>query len=440
MRRGAPQGTDDLTFVVGQGEDERKPLLSLFVIRDDNSNKVEDGEWIGWNPIGPYEASSLKAERFLGWHFNTGDEKKPARFALASTHHKDYYREGILQQLVNQGTLRHVEAPPPACASLVFAIKEEGRHRPPEVPGPLVVNHSHISLKLEVRDRPLSTLEALTWKLDDLPEQKLGLDALNAQPFVVPLDLRRGDHKVVVTAWTHEVPPKPTQKQLALRYQPPAPRVKLPGEMSRPVFVKDAAFDFRALVYPGLASEAVQVALHHWHDQKDWLAESSTHTIDPDRPLEIARRLQLRPGDNLLEVVAVNRDAPHGQEATETGRLVLSVVFSVQKARPPDISLTGVRPLPPAEGKALTVEPLQPVVVHAPVVRLEGKIQASETLLQAEWDQRNAARTAGLAGFEPNKVKAFTFQEQLTLQPGLQTFRFRAQDGDQRRVEVYPDP
>ena len=48
--------------------------------RNPNGNEPQ---WIGWNPIGPYDSSDAGAERYLGWHRNTGDPTRPTRFALA---------------------------------------------------------------------------------------------------------------------------------------------------------------------------------------------------------------------------------------------------------------------------------------------------------------------------------------------------------------------
>src|SRR5262249_35475499 len=54
---------------LSQAIDERKPLLSLFVTRED--------DWIGWSPVGPYEASGLRAETYLGWHQGTDNPERP---------------------------------------------------------------------------------------------------------------------------------------------------------------------------------------------------------------------------------------------------------------------------------------------------------------------------------------------------------------------------
>src|SRR5439155_26496540 len=91
------RGKGRVAAVVGQGSDERKPLFSLFLAAG-NAAQVD---WVGWSPIGPYEASSRQAERHVSWHFNTGDPAHPADFALADQYRKEYYRDGILPLLID---------------------------------------------------------------------------------------------------------------------------------------------------------------------------------------------------------------------------------------------------------------------------------------------------------------------------------------------------
>jgi WD40 repeat protein len=62
----------NVAIKVTQGIDEQKPLLFLFV--------TAKREWIAWTPIGPYDASSLEAERYLGWQFNPKKFAAPVLF------------------------------------------------------------------------------------------------------------------------------------------------------------------------------------------------------------------------------------------------------------------------------------------------------------------------------------------------------------------------
>ena len=170
----------DESIDVIQGIDERKPLFTLAIIQNEAGNRLDDLQWIGWNPVGPYEASSPQAERYLGWHFNTGDAKAPIRFARADAHHNEYYREGILQKMIDQGELGRVEARKAPRPGLVLWIEEDGKSIAPVGRETLTVRHARVALNVQVLDRPLASLGSLTWKLDDGVE-RAGSTALTSR-------------------------------------------------------------------------------------------------------------------------------------------------------------------------------------------------------------------------------------------------------------------
>src|SRR5690606_30238754 len=93
----------------GRAIDDRKPLFTLFV---SPARRLADWQWIGWNPLGPYQASRHEAERLLGWHFNTGDPQSPTRFADAAGYRAVYETPGLLEHLYENETLPE-RAPPP---------------------------------------------------------------------------------------------------------------------------------------------------------------------------------------------------------------------------------------------------------------------------------------------------------------------------------------
>jgi DNA-directed RNA polymerase subunit beta' len=59
---------------------------------------------VGWSPVGPFDSSRPEAERYIGWHENTGNPEAPAvRFSLAQAYRKDNYKPGILADLAAYG-------------------------------------------------------------------------------------------------------------------------------------------------------------------------------------------------------------------------------------------------------------------------------------------------------------------------------------------------
>src|SRR4029079_19080129 len=95
---------------------------------------------------------------------------------------------------------------------------------------------------------------------------------------------------------------------------------------------------------------------------------------------QVDEQLRLEPGENVLELRAVNEGALNTYEAFETERRTIVVVFQQKDA--PNIELTSVVPVAP-EGAAVPVHPGQPLAVAARQVRVRGRILATEKLAEA---------------------------------------------------------
>lgn len=435
LRRGDPDGGDDVSFVVGQGIDERKPLFSLFVI---GAARVADCEWIGWSPIGPYEASSATAEKYLGWHFNTGDPKAPTRFADAGQYRDLYYRKNLLDLLIQRGALGQVELPRLPPPVLGVWVEDAGRFLPQVEHETLLVRRPRIQLRVALlNNRPLSSLSALTWRLDDGAETPFALDQPGEGSFALPLTLARGEHRIVVTARTREAAPQPTTKSLNLRYQPPPPAVVF-QDAGRQIFVRQADYTLDAKIKPRVGGENVRVTIHHRHNEGQEKPQSRTLMAQdiPADGLALNHRLKLRPGNNEVEVIAVNAGAPDGGRKPETEPMKFWVFYHF-KARPPVIAFQKVVPLSrlPNAGGAIVVSS-RPVVVRVPIVDLFGHIKsAEEPLTEAVWDRGKATLAARLERFEPRKQAAFAFEQRITLEPGRQIIRLRARSKNSEEVE-----
>jgi WD40 repeat protein len=436
------RGPRRVKLEVGQGIDERKPLLSLFIARE---GKPEEREWVGWNPIGPYEASNRKAERRLGWHFNTGKAESPTRFAFAQEYRNQYYREGLLKELIARGEFQRVPPapalPPPEVGLL---IEDEGTYPNADGHGQILVRHSQVALKLTIGRRPLNSLESLTWMLADQEAQKLNLEQAPENEIAVPLRLQRGVHKVSVIARTPESGGQNFVEELTLRYQPLPPRVQWKGPKS--LIVRDPAFELNAVIHPALTGEDVQVIFAQRHNNEFIVQEKNAYSIDARQPLAFTKKLTLRPGNNLIEIVAQNRNALHGHEEVETARLALEVT-RVQKSPPPLIALDSVLPGEGGKGKQdLAIEPGKIVQVQVERIIIRGTIDAAEgeKLVKAEWMKGSLPPATELADFRPGKDTKLPINVNLTLQPGPQTIRFRAKtagsDEAEKSITVYYQP
>lgn len=421
-------GARDVALTVGQGVDQRKPLFTLFVTRE---GKAGAREWIGWNPVGPYDASSPRAERFIGWHFNTGDPAAPTRFAYADQYRKDYYREGLLDKLVARASLPpEVLAPPPRPAPrlvpVIDVIRGAKRERiPPDDQGQILVRQAAVDLHVDVLGRPLDTLDSASWKLDDGQPKDFVLEASTGGRLLAPLQLARGVHRIRVVAHTLEDPKREHAEEITVRYQPPAPAVDLGNGPARQA-VMNPAFRLQAQVKPGLPGENVRVTVTQFHNGDKVEMHTETAAVQEGKPLVLDRDFTLKPGFNRIEIVAANKDALPGHEEEETDRQAVEVTLTQkQKARPPVISLERVT-LPDTVDRPQEIEAGKPVLVHAAHVRVTGSVKAGENLSVAEWLKGRAAEPAPLTNFAADKDVRLEINQDLRLQPGEQTIHFRA--------------
>ncbi len=83
---------------VGQAIDESKPLFTLFVAP---GNRPDRWQWIGWHPLGNFDAIGADVDRWLGWHFNTGEKTEPARFAAIGEYREAFFRRNLLKSLLD---------------------------------------------------------------------------------------------------------------------------------------------------------------------------------------------------------------------------------------------------------------------------------------------------------------------------------------------------
>lgn len=422
------QGKGNVAVNVGQGIDERKPLFSLFVT---GGPRVDQWEWIGWSPIGPYEASDRKAERYIGWHFNTGDPLAPASFALADQYRKEYYREGILRHLMARGELapalkdlddidKRKNLPMPKMTLWIDEVGPDPSKLDPQ--GRFVIRQLPAVLKLAIDDFPLDRVESLEYQVNGGGRVAFPR-GLSAREKTAQLELNRGVSRIRVVMKTYEAQPQEWTQDIVVRTVPPAP-VVAKSDLPPRKLVDAPAFPLQALIQAGRADEEVQVTLLHRRNE-EVIAKKEFTLGKAKKDLEISEKLQLEPGDNLIEVVAVNKGAAPDREELETRRiagLITYVPKKEEKAAPPLISLKEIVPLQRESQTpipAIKVVAGQKVVVTEPTVRLVGEINAEkQNLSRAGWKLKE--KSGELAKFVADKANKFTISQELKLEPGEQ--------------------
>ncbi len=294
----------DVPVVVGQGADEHKPLLSLFVTRDDAGGR----RWIGWTSMGPYDASSPQAEEYLGWHFNPEKPNEPVDFARAEKYRGDYESPGLLKYLVRDADAAKAmdewkHEPPPELEMSIDGVDPRG----PRIGERPLVRTRALTLRLGLpRLFPVERVKTVRWRLDDGPWQTLGEPrergwaADLSQP-----GWGRGPHLITVRMET-DGGRRQVEQTAAFHYLPPPPRIEFarnwleknfPGEIGGALetTVKQAAFTVEAKATPGAPGEHVQVAVHHGD-----VAELI--------PLgDVRDEIELKEGENILELAPSTR-------------------------------------------------------------------------------------------------------------------------------------
>lgn len=424
---------------VGQGIDSQKPLLSFFVTRPDG---VAQREWIGWSTLGHYDVSDRKAERHLGWHFNTGNPDGPTRFAFADQYSKVFHRPGILQQLLADGKAPAPAPPqPPPRPNMTLWI--EGALPDPrtaDAQDQVLVQDPRVVLKLRVEnypaDRVADWIEELRWQVDEAPPQPLAspranrewsADLSRARPW------QRGVVTVRVLLRTKEIPfhheARTYTSELRVRYQPRPPQVKLlsPEEATS----TSPEYTVQALVQPGTPGQAVRVRLYQRPGDRELLPASPPGTGEQT----VRRQVTLQPGSNVIELVAVNEGALAGYEASETTRALWRITHTPPAIVPPPVlALEDVRPLLEGDqvGPPLDLRPRQPVVVAVPVVQVGGTVKATENLAAVRWTQGEMSRPA--AGFDASG-KELVLRERFTLQPGRNRLHLSARTATSKEAD-----
>jgi len=412
--------TRDIDLVVDQGTDERKPTFSLLLIR---RAEGEQPDWIGWNPIGYFEASDRDAERMVGWHFNPVQPAGAASFAHIDQMRGKYYWQGMLDDL-----LRGKQPPDPDEAAeplprptMNLRLRGIDLQRGDRQGRALVQTNRIEADLLLTPEPPEEMLERIELRLDGEPSARFQLaeDGLTRQATIDTAAWKRGSHRIEAVVRTNEPAPQEFVESVPVLFQPPAPRVsKAPPQDA---ITKEADYRFTATVLPGAADEPYDVFLRRAGEQEPlavWRGQQGQ--------LQIEQSLHLTEGANALALVARNSQALEGYEDLETTRLTRNIHFD--PGEPPQIAVKQL--LTPA-GKSLDFQAGAPVVVETNELVIVGEIQSPQPLARAQLASGDQTRT--LAGFEPGG-RSLQFRHRVELQPGRQELALRAESDNQQQM------
>ncbi|HZU37197.1 MAG TPA: hypothetical protein VFA18_14845, partial [Gemmataceae bacterium] len=366
VRGGARQAVD---VRVGQGVDEQKPLLSLFT-----QIKGASREWIAWTPTGPYDVSSRNIERYLGWHFNPDRLEAPVRFAPASVHRNQFLKPRLLGPLVfyadiNKAFAKLAQEPPLPINKpdlSLDVVSSDGSVAGEDEHGQVLVREPKLTLGVRVTGATLdgNQVASLTWQLDQDAAHEFDLTQASGQELSVPISLSRGrgTHTITVHLRTNEKQPQNVTRPVTVRYQPQAPHIQW-NDAGLHKAVKVPAFDIRASVKPGQDGQQFDVWLSH-----DGVKQAVNGA-------NVKERIQLHPGQNIIELFARNRNALLHYENAETE--VETLVIALKEGKAPTIRLENIAFDKPEAG-SLDVRAGQLVRVGAARLHLRASIQSED--------------------------------------------------------------
>ncbi|MBL8796268.1 MAG: hypothetical protein JNM56_20380, partial [Planctomycetia bacterium] len=402
----------DVELLMGPVVSEHKPLFSVFVTRGE---QAEGRHWIGWSPVGPYDASGRDAERLLGWHKNTGEAQRPASFALAQEHREQNHKPDILKYLVAHGNAGQAfeswqkDHPDKAREpKMTFWIDEPGLPPDIDMQGRILLRQPPRKLYLSIHEMPLGKVRVVRWQLDGGRQGTFTSDSFDRKEWAAELgniDWKRGEHRLRVTLTTEFHYAQDYPRELVLNFQPPKPVIKALGMLQRVTNQPD--FRLQAVVVPG-EGQPTEVRVVHRHNGKELSAEKP---VIAKAEYKIDQPLKLEPGLNQIRITARNQGAAV-DDAAEADVLAVEVLYKTAR---PLISLNSIQTAPDAALLRIDADqPNKPIVVDVPKVSILGEVEALDDLTTAAWVQGGQRQALTL-----NKQKRLPLKREIALgEPG----------------------
>ena len=411
-----------IVLPVGRAVEQQGPLFSLWV-----DSQAGEGEraWVGWNPNGPYDASSPKAEARIGWLSNTGDPTHPVSYAGADQYRQEYFKRDLLRFLADKGDLSSAvgawwDEYPPAQLKVQLLVPGTvvgpgGRDLLRSAAGELRVMVQGVGNSFPL-DQAVVRLRATRPGADpvDLPAVPLADGTLRFSVDLTKHDWTRGEHRF--EAQLHRSPGSPAVAANAtdVLYLPQAPKlaVMIDGRPANetPVATMKPTVEIAGTVAP-----------------KDGIETDVTVTVtDPTGeartvPLSDSTTMKLKPGRTRLLVRAVNRGAGDFSDY-ESDEQSLSVDYTPPEViLPPTIDRFGLVPV--AERVIVGDQPVS--VIAEPEVTVSTRITAEKPLIAVDWDNGDGKWRSLPLGEKARK--SFDFRQTVALEPGAtQHIRVRA--------------
>lgn len=176
----------DASVKLGQGIDERKPLVSFVVQRNPINDKLS---WLAWTPHGPFTSSSEEIESKAGWHFNPIDARDTAKFVPLSEYREEFFGESLLEELLAHSKVP-VQWPPAETPTLYLSLMTDDGKIVSEEGRSLTLNRTASEIRMLVENATARKLEAITATIGNAAPIQLQPSAKDPGIWKAPIDLK----------------------------------------------------------------------------------------------------------------------------------------------------------------------------------------------------------------------------------------------------------
>ena len=418
VRRRRGNVESDVEVTLQQAVDERKPLFQVMIAAGDNPT---ERSWIGWSPLGPFDASDREMKKHLGWHFNVHRPDAPVDFAPLDQY-PDLYQPGLLGKLVSQvgkvATVVPLVYLEPRMSLAVTALQDE--HWNAE--GTTILRAAPQALTVRITNEEFS--HELVQSMQLRINGKLAGSFNRSEPSswqidsVVSAGWTRGPQLLRAELETNASPSRTIVVEQPIAYVPPAPSITLVDQF--PNETKEVRLNIAAKIAPGSLAEGYEITVVRLTEGgereklESWTAKPSVPPLAIDFPVE------LREGRNRFELAAHNVEATAATKSEETASVVLETFRQLRDNGPPAIRVATVENKAGKSLSVLNAQPNAPWLSESDEVLIRGHILAVEKLTQA------AGQGEPLTGFTPDSSNQFEFAWPRKLQPGLNRLRIAA--------------
>ncbi|HEV3006905.1 MAG TPA: hypothetical protein VGX78_20710, partial [Pirellulales bacterium] len=407
---------------LAQATDQRFPLFSLFSMGKTAPERLgqDSLDWVGWSPLGAYDASGPAIEERIGWHFNTGLPDAPVRFALAAEYAR-LRHVGLLQELLRnpEDAPSPPEDPPPDLS--VWVAPNDPNDNPPVPENNIVrVRNGDVTLHVAVKGLSPGMIRSVAWREPGGPLHEMETITSSTREYAANLSAqrwRRADRQIDCLVATNDLERPVLARRIVVAIQPPPPPEIKGVRPAKPSLVyQDKRLSFHAEVTSDRRDDVpIKVTLVHLVEGREQSARPLTDISIVDQPIE------LQAGENLIRLTAVASDAPPDGARGETTVVERRVYYAPQK---PQLALEVVaahgqrRLLPSGDKNAETCG------IDDERITAQGTIVASDELAAAEW-RWDEQKWRVFDSFRPGH-RELHVEQPLSLEPGSHRLECRA--------------